>query len=97
MKPFVLDSSMTTMAGVFYPTGHMFVMFPTREDAQQAAQALLDGGHPEDEVSLITPDPNITPTYGRELTIIQQLLGNLGRFGGSGTGGNIFSPGGVGH
>jgi len=56
MKPFVLDSSMTTMAGVFYPTGHMFVMFPTREDAQQAAQALLDGGHPEDEVSLVTPE-----------------------------------------
>ena len=51
----------------------------------------LENGHD------ITPDPNITPTYGRELTIIQQLLGNLGRFGGSGTGGNIFSPGGAGH
>jgi outer membrane protein assembly factor BamE (lipoprotein component of BamABCDE complex) len=44
----------------------------------------------------ITPDPNETPTYGRELTILQQLLGNLGRFGGSGSGGNIFSPGGAG-
>ena len=51
----------------------------------------LENGHD------ITPDPNITPTYGRELTILQQLLGNLGRFGGSGTGGNIFSPGGIGH
>jgi outer membrane protein assembly factor BamE (lipoprotein component of BamABCDE complex) len=46
----------------------------------------------------ITPDPNETPTYGRELTILQQLLGNLGRFGGAGTGGgNIFNPGGIGH
>lgn len=44
----------------------------------------------------ITPDPNETPTYGRELTILQQLLGNLGRFGG-GSPGNIFSPGGIGH
>jgi outer membrane protein assembly factor BamE (lipoprotein component of BamABCDE complex) len=51
----------------------------------------LEDGHS------ITPDPNITPTYGRELTILQQLLGNLGRFGGSGTGGNIFSPGGISH
>ncbi len=42
----------------------------------------------------VTPDPNETPTYGRELTILQQLLGNLGRFGSSGSGGNIFSPGG---
>jgi outer membrane protein assembly factor BamE (lipoprotein component of BamABCDE complex) len=28
----------------------------------------------------ITPDPNITPTSGKELTIVQQLMGNIGRF-----------------
>jgi outer membrane protein assembly factor BamE (lipoprotein component of BamABCDE complex) len=28
----------------------------------------------------ITPDPNITPTSGRELTILQQIMGNIGRF-----------------
>ena len=50
-----------------------------------------------EDAHAVTPDPNVTPTYGRELTIVQQLLGNLGRFGGSGTGGNIFSPGGIGH
>jgi outer membrane protein assembly factor BamE (lipoprotein component of BamABCDE complex) len=49
-----------------------------------------------EDAHVVTPDPNITPTSGRELTILQQLLGNLGRFGGSGTGGNIFSPGGSG-
>ena len=30
MKPFVLQPKMLTMGGVFYPTGYMFVMFPTR-------------------------------------------------------------------
>ena len=45
----------------------------------------------------ITPDPNITPTYGRELTILQQLLGNLGRFSSPSGGSNIFSPGNVTH
>ena len=28
----------------------------------------------------ITPDPNVTPTSGKELTILQQLMGNIGRF-----------------
>ena len=28
----------------------------------------------------ITPDPNATPTSGKELTILQQLMGNIGRF-----------------
>jgi outer membrane protein assembly factor BamE (lipoprotein component of BamABCDE complex) len=49
-----------------------------------------------EDAHTVTPDPNITPTSGRELTIVQQLLGNLGRFGGGG-GGNLFSPGGAGH
>ncbi|RZJ20452.1 MAG: RNA-binding protein [Haliea sp.] len=56
MKPFTLDSSMTTMAGVFYPTGHMFVMFPTRADAEQASEALVQAGVESDEISLVTPE-----------------------------------------
>ena len=47
-----------------------------------------------EDAHTVTPDPNITPTSGRELTILQQLLGNLGRFGGGG-GGNLFNPGGI--
>ncbi len=36
-----------------------------------------------------------TPTRGRELTIIEQLIGNIGRFGGGGTGaGPGSAPGG---
>jgi len=56
MKPFTLDSSMTTMGGVFYPTGHMFVMFPTRADAEQASQALVQAGVEDGEISLVTPE-----------------------------------------
>jgi outer membrane protein assembly factor BamE (lipoprotein component of BamABCDE complex) len=35
----------------------------------------------------ITPAPGATPAPGRELSFMEQLLGNVGRFGGSGGGG----------
>jgi outer membrane protein assembly factor BamE (lipoprotein component of BamABCDE complex) len=43
----------------------------------------------------VVPNPNITPTSGKELTILQQLMGNIGRFGGlgQGAGGGVFGPG----
>ncbi len=42
----------------------------------------------------VVPNPNVTPTSGRELTILQQLMGNIGRFGNSSGNGSIFgSPG----
>jgi hypothetical protein len=56
MKPFALDSSMTTMGGVFYPTGYVFLMVPTRDAAGKAAQALLDGGVEDNDISLVTPE-----------------------------------------
>jgi outer membrane protein assembly factor BamE (lipoprotein component of BamABCDE complex) len=43
-----------------------------------------------EDARAIQPDPNSTPTSGKELTLLQQLLGNIGRFGGGGTGGSIF-------
>lgn len=55
MKPFTLESDMLTMGGVFYPTGHVFLMFPGREGAEKAAQALLDAGVDDNAVSLVTP------------------------------------------
>ena len=39
MKPLILDSSMTNMSGVFYPTGHVFALFPDEDCARQAAAA----------------------------------------------------------
>lgn len=55
MKPFQLESSMTTLGGVFYPTGYMVLMFPTENDAMQAARSLQDGGIDSDTISLLTP------------------------------------------
>jgi hypothetical protein len=56
MKPFHLDSSMTTMRGVFYPTGWMVLMFPGEQEARDAARLLADGGLAEGDVMLLTPE-----------------------------------------
>lgn len=55
MKPFHLDSHMVTMAGTFYPTGYMVLMFPTEQDARDALK-LLEDADLDDDVSLITPE-----------------------------------------
>lgn len=56
MKPFHLESRMKTMGGVFYPTGHVVLMFPTEQAARDACKLLGDNGFDECEVTLITPD-----------------------------------------
>jgi hypothetical protein len=48
MKPLVLDSTMTNMGGVFYPTGHVFALFPDEDCVRQAATALEAVGHKGD-------------------------------------------------
>jgi len=55
MKPFTLEPSMLTLRGVFYPTGHMFLMFPSEQDARDAERKLRDAGHDPEGVSLLTP------------------------------------------
>lgn len=55
MKAFALDSHMTTMSGVFYPTGHIFLMFPSLDAARHAAGRLTDGGVDPQSLSLLTP------------------------------------------
>lgn len=45
------------------------------------------------DAKAITPAPGATPAPGRELTFLEQVLGNLGRFNGGG-GGNTATPGG---
>ena len=32
MKPLVIDSTLTQAGGMFYPTGHVFALFPDRRD-----------------------------------------------------------------
>lgn len=55
MKHFVLSRAMTNMRGVFYPTGHMVLMFPTEKDALHAADLLRNDGVSEDDMFVATP------------------------------------------
>ena len=56
MKLLTLEPNMLTLRGVFYPTGHMFIMFPTEKDARDAAYALEEeNGHSGESISLLTP------------------------------------------
>lgn len=55
MKPFCMDAGMTNMRGVFYPTGHMVLMFPTEADARRAADLLQADGVGEDDLCLAAP------------------------------------------
>ena len=48
MKPLVLDSSMTNMSGTFYPTGHVFALFPNEDCVRQVDTRLHGGGHAGD-------------------------------------------------
>jgi hypothetical protein len=56
MKAFHLESGMTTMGGVFYPTGYMVLMFPTEKAARDAEMLLEDKGIDGEQVSLLTPE-----------------------------------------
>ena len=55
MHHFELDPHMLTVRGVFYPTGYMFLMFPTEQDARTAEHKLEDEGIMGEKVSLLTP------------------------------------------
>ena len=41
MKPLILDSTMTNMGGVFYPTGQVFALFPDEDCVRQADTAIF--------------------------------------------------------
>lgn len=55
MKHFTLSPKMTTVRGVFYPTGHMVMMFPTEQDARHAAELLIKDGVLEEDLCIATP------------------------------------------
>jgi hypothetical protein len=56
MKPFSLARGMTNMRGVFYPTGHIVLMFPTEADAKHACELLSRDGVSEDDLCLAKPE-----------------------------------------
>lgn len=55
MQPFALTPDMLTLAGVFYPTGYVFAMFPTEDDARQTAQTLENDKLSKQPVMLLSP------------------------------------------
>lgn len=76
MTPFSLDSSMTSMGGVFYPTGHVFALVPTDDVAHAAAEALHALGY-AGAVRHATPDAiltDIVPTLG----VVDEELSSVG-------------------
>ncbi|HYE38471.1 MAG TPA: RNA-binding protein [Ramlibacter sp.] len=56
MKSFSLSSGMTNMRGVFYPTGHVVLMFRTEENARRACELLRKDGVSEDDLCLAKPE-----------------------------------------
>ena len=85
MKPLILDSSMTSMAGVFYPTGHVFALFPDEDCVRQAAAALQkaevtgDTCYAAPEVILqeivqpLGPADTPLPSVGAESDIVRRM------------------------
>lgn len=55
MNHFELNSDMTTMSGVFYPTGHMVLMFPSEQDAQAAERKLEEDGVMAEKITRLPP------------------------------------------
>ena len=55
MKTFHMDAHMTNMQGVFYPTGHMVLMFPTEGDAKHACELLHRDGISDEDLSIARP------------------------------------------
>lgn len=56
LKPFALEPNMLTMGGVFYPTGHIFIMFPTPEDRAIALDQLLADGYSGESFTEVPTD-----------------------------------------
>lgn len=55
MKAFELEPDMLTLAGVFYPTGYVFAMFPTEDDARRVGDAVQAAKLSEKPVMLLSP------------------------------------------
>ena len=67
MTPFSLEPNMLTLGGVFYPTGYMFLMFPSEQDARAAEQLVEKDGYTGESISLLSPSlilEKVAPTIG---------------------------------
>ena len=55
MRPFVVDPKMTTIQGVFYPTGYVFLMFANAGKAQEAADKMEIMDIDDENIMMLTP------------------------------------------
>jgi hypothetical protein len=55
MRAFLMTPKMSTLQGVFYPTGYAFLMFPGVENAEQAAREMETAGFESQDIMLLTP------------------------------------------
>jgi hypothetical protein len=56
MKAFHLERKMMSFLGDFYPTGNLFIMFPTEAQARRAEALLVQEGLDSSTMWLLTPD-----------------------------------------
>jgi len=84
MRTFQLDSEMKNIAGVFYPTGWMVLLFPGEQQARDAARKLAGAGIAERHMMFLGPedfrqiagaagDEAILPSAGTEADTIRKM------------------------
>ena len=80
MRPLIVDSSMTSMGGTFYPTGYVFALFPDEDSTRHAAAALdtinhkgeLSYGDPATVRTLGSADAPL-PSVGAEGDMVRRI------------------------
>ncbi|MDB5743722.1 MAG: hypothetical protein JWR68_2037 [Polaromonas sp.] len=80
MQAFLMNPKMTTIQGVFYPTGYAFLMFPDAESAEKAGQQLEAAGFSDQDVMLLTPQA-ILRDIGKLREDSTELLPSVGTEG----------------
>jgi outer membrane protein assembly factor BamE (lipoprotein component of BamABCDE complex) len=75
-------SSRVEQTAFFNPVEKERQVFAVRFDANDQVVAFANYGMEDGQV--IDINTRKTPSKGKELSIVQQMLGNIGRFGGSG-------------
>ena len=67
MQDFELQPHMLTMGGVFYPTGYLFAMFPSLDDAHHVA-TLLPPSKKDNRPAMLLPPA----------TVLEKVVGTVG-------------------
>ena len=79
MQNFELTSSMLTMGGGFYPTGYVFAMFPSMDDARKVVSRLPTEKH--EKPTLLLPPETVLNKLGHTLDAADSPLPSVGTEG----------------